>query len=504
MRGFILAAACLAAPAFAQTGTPPEPDGAALERASGGDDCPRQHPAYRITRDADRWGHLADPACRTDYADPVKHIPVAPGTFAYVGGEVRPFAETYANQALDPEADDTYLLQRTMLHVGVQIGRRDGGEDGQGVSARLFGQLKSGLAPGLDRRAPPDRDTLDLGIAFAELAYAWAGREGPGSSLSVRGGRLELHYGAGRLVSAREGPNVRSSYDGGLARLALGRGPLAGWSADAFLVQPNTTAGGVFDNTGTDGALFWGGVVSGPLASMGDVELYALTYTRDGSFFDQGPADETRTTLAARWTHGAGPWTVDLEGGGQFGTARRVAEDGALGPEADVAAWYVSANGTVTADALPGAPVLGVYSGVNSGDADPSDPDLQTFRAPFPPGRYFGAAAPFGPSNLSGVRPYLTVTLPAGLGLTASAYAFWRTRTTDGVYGVPGNPVRTGRNSSARYVGWEPELIATYALDAHLSFRAEVSHFVPGTFLDESVEGAAAVTYGGLRTTYKF
>ena len=494
------------APAAAQTGSPSPEDSS--ERGGGvARGCSPRHPAYNITRDLDRWDALADPTCRTDYADPVKHVPLGGGSFAYLGGQVRSLGETFVNQTFDPEADDTYLLQRTMLHLGVQIGRRDGGDDGRGVSARLFGQLKSGLAPGLDRQAPPDRDTLDLGQAFAELEYAWDGADGGGaSSLALRAGRLELHYGAGRLVSAREGPNVRSSYDGALARLTLARGALAGWSADAFVVQPNSTSPGVFDNAATEGARFWGVVARGPLASLGTAEVYLLTSTSDGAFYDQGPADETRTTLAARLTRNASTWSVDVEGGAQLGTGRTVAPDGALGPEADIAAWYASANATVSAPALPGAPLVGLYSGLNSGDADAAEPDNQTFRAPFPPGRYFGAAAPFGPSNLAGVRPYLTLSLPAGVALTASAYGFWRTRTTDGVYGVPGNPVRTGQTSSARFVGWEPELVLGYTLDAHLAFRAEVSHFAPGRFLDEATEGGDArpVTYAALRATYTF
>ena len=500
MRGLLLAAALLATPAVAQTG---EPD-PAVQAGAPPAGCPDGHPTYAITRDVDRWDYLADPACRTDYADPVKHVPLGGGSFAYVGGEFRFLPETFANQGFDSDADDAYVLVRTMLHLGVQVGPHDGGADGRGASARLFAELKSGLAPGLDRQAPPDRDTLDLGQAFAEVGYAWGGPRAS-SRVALRAGRLELHYGAGRLISAREGPNVRSSYDGALARLALGGGPLAGWTVDAFAVRPNTTRPGVFDNTGTPGASLWGAYASGPVPRVGTLDVYALGYSRDASFFDQGPADETRLTLGARWTRQAGAWTHDVEGGGQLGTARPLAPDGTPGPDADVVAWFVSTSTSVALAELPGAPTLGLYTGFNSGDADPDDPDLQTFRAPFPPGRYFGASAPFGPSNLSGARPSLTVQPTRRAAVSLAAYVFWRTRLSDGVYGVPGNPVRPAI-PDGRYAGWGPELIATYAVDAHLSFRAEASALRPGRYVRDSAPDAPSetVTYGALRATYRF
>jgi transposase len=91
-------------------------------------------------------------------------------------------------------------LQRYMLHADWHLS----------PTLRVFGQLKSGLAPGkAGGPEPPDEDRLDLHQAFADLRLPTA----PNQALTLRVGRQELSYGSSRLVSVREGPNVRQSFD---------------------------------------------------------------------------------------------------------------------------------------------------------------------------------------------------------------------------------------------------------------------------------------------------
>ncbi len=53
----------------------------------------------------------------------------------------------------------------------------------------------------------------------------------------------------------------------------------------------------------------------------------------------------------------------------------------------------------------PWMPVVGLRLGLSSGDGDPDDDRLHSFRAPFPPGRFFDEAPPLGSGNLAGPRP---------------------------------------------------------------------------------------------------
>lgn len=459
----------------------------------GASACPEGPRRYEILRQEEHWDALADPACRADYADRAKYIPVGSVGFATLGGQVRSEGEWFENAALDPDADDAYVLQRTMLHAAVQLGDRDAGLAGRG-----FVQLKSGLTPGAQDPSPVDRDALDLGQAFAEVSVAWGEAV---SRLTARLGRTEFHYGAGRLVTAREGPTVRSSYDGVQLRMEVGRGALSGWTADAFAARPNTTESGVFDNGLTSGAGLWGVYATGPVATGHALDVYVLGYTRDAEFYHQGPADETRHTVGARWTASRGAWTSDVEAGVQVGRAQPVDSTGAaVGPAGDVWAGYASAFGTLD---LPGPVSVGFQTGLNSGDGDASDPGLGTFRAPYPPGRYFGAAAPLGPSNLMGAAPLLTVAPLRGLSVTASSYLFWRASTADGTYGVPGSPVRPAGTGGDRFVGWTQELLARYVVDAHLDVVARLARFAPGGALRDG-SPTVPVVYTAAQVTYTF
>lgn len=484
--------------------------------------CPDDHPTYRFLRHEEHWDYLAAASCRTDYADPLKHIAVGDGSFFYVGGEVRSLVEGVGRRGTVPADNDTYLLQRATLHTGLQLGRRP-----DGVSGRLFAELKSGFAPGLDEVTPPDRDTLDLGQAIAEVSYAWDGASAHGSSedelsrLMLRAGRFELHYGAGRMISVREGPNVRASFDGGLARFVLGGGllgtdALTGWRADAFATRPNTTHPGVFDNRRTDGAALWGVYAKGPLRGGHALDAYYLGFEREGVRYAQGRLNQTRHTVGARWVYNgvADRWTHDLEVAVQFGAAQTMQEtagdsngerlnDSAF--EGDVLAWRIASEMTYTF-AFSNAPTLGLSTDVSSGDRDPAAVDLQTFTAPYPPGRYYDGAVPFGPSNLVDVQPTVSVRVLPWLTAIAGAHVFWRTSVHDGAYAVPGIALRTATadgGAAERFLGWAPGVILTAKATPHLTFGLEVNQFRPGGYYAQSGTDAV-VHYLGVEATYKF
>jgi hypothetical protein len=96
-----------------------------------------------------------------------------------------------------------------------------------------------------------------------------------------------------------------------------------------------------------------------------------------------------------------------------------------------------------------------------------------------------------------------TFTVRRALTLTANWLFFWRTRLDDGLYGVPGNLLRSGRGTSARFVGYSPGLEVHWHRDRHLSLTANIAVFTAGAFLQEAPP-AKTTTYFSAWSTYKF
>jgi hypothetical protein len=90
--------------------------------------CPSR-PQYSNTRYDDDFSYLHDPACRTDFWDPVKYIPlgVEKGWYLSLGGEIRERYERFHNPlwGQQPQSPGGYLLQRYLvfgdLHFGEEV-----------------------------------------------------------------------------------------------------------------------------------------------------------------------------------------------------------------------------------------------------------------------------------------------------------------------------------------------------------------------------------------------
>ena len=389
---------------------------------------------YATLRGDEDWSWLADPARRTDQLDRLKLVPLASGVSVSFGDDARLSFRDFGNEAFGQgRGDNAASYVRLNPAASVQLGNR----------IRLYGALKYGDLAGRRVPLPPaERDRVDLHQAFAELAAGdLLGLAVP--DVLVRVGRQELHYGAGRLVSIREKPNVRRDFDGGVVRLRLG--PLV---ADAFLAQPTADRAGTFDNRPDRRQALWGLYSSTALAGAGNIDLFYVGYRRGQSSYALGapapaagggggtavgaapapakgsPVDETRHTLGTRWWLGADEqpgWLLDLEAGVQQGGAT-----GQGGRRYGVFAWYGAGRVEYLFGGLPVRPSAGLDFGVNSGDGHASDGHIGTFRAPFPPGRYFGEANPIGPGNIAGVRPLVAIRPAEGLTLQAEVNLFWR------------------------------------------------------------------------------
>lgn len=435
-------------------------------------------PEYARLRDDEDWSFLRDRSRREDRFDPVKLVPLPwPSSFVSIGGELRLQYEWFANEewGAAPPDRDGYLLQRYMVHADLRLGS----------AVRLFGQVKSGVETGrAGGPRPPDEDRLDVHQAYGEWR---AGGRGVAPALAIRAGRQEFNFGSGRLVSVREGPNVRQSFDA--VRLVLRAGP---WRADAFVSRPVNTTPGVFDDRRDRGRALWGVYTSRTSGPGPNLDLYYLGYLRRQARFDQGVADERRHSVGVRLSGAAAAIDFNTEAIGQWGTF------GA----APIRAWTVASD---TGYRFPGAgrPRAGVRADVTSGDRDRADPALGTFNPLFPNGAYFGLIAPTGPLNHIDLHPSIEFTPHDDWTIAGNWLWFWRTRRDDGVYGVPGNLLRGGEGTAARFVGHSPGVEVQWRITRHLSITADVAAFPAGSFLGEAPP-SRAIAYVAAWTTYRF
>jgi hypothetical protein len=445
------------------------------------DEAPAPVRTYNLLRENDDWSFLADPSQRSDFWDPIKHIPLGcEACYLSLGGEIREAFERVGNDNWGKQPySNAFLLQRYMLHSDWHLGKR----------FRVFVQLKNGLE---DFRAggprPIDEKRLDFEAAFLEVGDThkknWA---------VLRVGRQELNYGSGRLVSVREGPNVRQSFDGVKIRSKAGA-----WNVDAWAVRPDLDKLGFFDNAPDHTTAFWGVYATRPLRRGVGYDLYYLGLDRKDATFERGTAAELRHTAGARlWrpiaTQEPGA-DFDYEGVVQFGT---------FGSD-DIRAWTLASDTGYSLTTMPLRPRFSIKADVSSGD-NPGSPTLGTFNPIYPIGNYFGVLADTGPGpvNFIDVHPRIQTQLGHGVSVSTDLIVQWRENLNDGVYAVPGFLLVPADGSRARFVGYRPGAEVRWQIDRHAYLQADYGIFCAGQFLKEASPGRN-INYLELWAGYKF
>lgn len=440
-------------------GTPPRGLGATDTR-----------PGYALVPADTDWSWLDDYDGPTDFYDRFKRIPLDPSGTVRLSLSALSYVEYegYDDAAfgLVPGYDD-YMNTRLNVYGDLEFGER----------VRLFGALKHGDRTGADvTPSPTERDSIDFHQGFVQLGLGDAFGL-PVGDVFVRAGRQELDYGGGRMITVREGPNVRNDFDGVIVRARIGRSV-----TDVFAAYEVSDERDAFDNETLDDRGVWGVYSSfalpGQVLGKGQaLDLYYFGNRRRDSPYVQALLDETRHSLGVRWTSAggvAGPgFSWDLEATGQFGSATNV---GPGGPIVDDVSGYSLTGSVGYGWNAAWSPFLNVAAGVTSGDDDPTDDRVTTFRAPYPPGRYFGDTTPFGPSNILGASAALSLQPTERLTVTPGALVFFRLEENDGLY-TPGGTVIRGANGDDHYVGWEANFLANYRFDRHWTGELEVGQF---------------------------
>jgi len=216
-----------------------------------------------------------------------------------------------------------------------------------------------------------------------------------------------------------------------------------------------------------------------------------LGYRRNEASFDQGTDHEVRHSWGVRaWGRST---TVDYN-------TEALLQTGTFG-QSRIRAWTVASDtGYRPVPALR----VGVRADLTSGDADRHDDRLGTFNPLFPKGDYFGLVSPLAPSNHIDLHPQVTINPRPNLVVRTIWLFFWRQQRDDGIYGIPGNLIRSGEGTHERFVGQSPGLEVEWQATQHLSFTGNLALFTAGPFIRESGPPAEDTTYVAGWVTYRF
>jgi Alginate export len=432
----------------------------------------------------DDFTYLHDRACRSNFWDPLKYIPLATekGWYLSLGGEIRERYERFHNPlwGQQPQSPGGYLLQRYLLFGDLHLG------DNVRVFAELMSDWENYRVGG--PRPQIDEDQLDFSQFFVDLTLHPFGAD---SSLTFRVGRQWLIYGSQRLISNRYGPNNPLPFDGFRAILKVAR-----WRVDAFAVKPVETNLGVFDDQAHLPTTFWGIYAVRPLSLVkgANIDLYYLGIHNKSATYAQETGTESRQTIGTRLWGARGPWDSNSE---------LIGQTGAFG-SGYILAWSGASDTGYTLKSLPLTPRVGLRAGVASGDHDKTGPNLQTFNPLFPTGFYFNQAILNGPINVMSIHPNLTFHLGENVALNGEWGWFWRQSTNDGVYGLSGmllRPVGVTRDS---YIGSQAQVTFDWQLDRHIHFQVNYLHFFVGGYLEDTAPTGKDVDFVTTSIQYLF
>jgi len=427
-------------------------------------------PAYTALRYDEDYSDLKDPSARTDLFDPIKYISWdEPGDFYLtLGGQVRDRYEDFQNYTFGSGAQtpDGYNLVRVMADADFHLGQY----------LRIFAEGLS--ATEQDRVGGPRASDVNdhfLNQAFLEFRIP----VGSKASLTVRGGRQIIVFGAQRLIGVSDFTNVRKTDDAVRATLTT-----PGNTLDVFYARPVRVPANDYVDNARPGDYFAGiydtwELPPGWAQSMkARLETYALYNQRPSMIFNTTTAGEDRTTLGTRLTAKPQAFDFDLEPDYQFGHFNGAATQ----------SFSVAAMGGYTLENAPFLPRAFVGADIASGGSHNQPGD--TFDQLFPSGHdQFGIIDAIGRQNIIDVHPGFTLTLlenkPGAKQLTLlSQYRqFWRESDQDAVYTSAGTVLRASGASDSRAVGGEVDEQVNWQLDRHVGASVGYGHFCPGAFI---------------------
>jgi hypothetical protein len=392
-----------------------------------------------------------------------------------IGGDLRERFEYFSNTNIGTHAMpyEGLLMHRLLLHA-----------DTHWDNFRLFSQLGNYEESGRDPQAKPtDIDHVDVRQFFIDYLIPL-----DNGTLTLRGGRQELAFGASRIVTARDGPNIRLAFDGLQIQCNS-----AEWKISAIAVRPAENTPAQFDDRTDRSQSLWGIYSTRTFAARGaHADFYYFGSINDAITFDSIKGKERRNTVGARYYGIYDGFDGDVE---------FILQNGEIGAQ-DIRAFALATDSGWTRRAAKWQPRIGLRTDVISGDRDRRDGTLGTFNALYPNGSYFSEASVLAQANLLDVAVSISIKPIARVGITWSINPLWRYSTVDALYSLPITPLIAGNTSKARYIGTQNQLIGVWQYNNYLSFKAALVKFEPGTFVQKG--GGRNLDYAQFATSFRF
>jgi hypothetical protein len=310
------------------------------------------------------------------------------------------------------------------------------------------------------------------------------------ASVTLRGGRQELIFGSQRLVGPGDFTQVPHTFDGAAAFVRIGDWTIIPfWSMAVPIINKYS-----FNDSSLDQQLF--GIFStGPLHLLPvNLDVYWLGVNNTVAAFNGTSGREQRQTLGGRTWGKIGQTNLDfeVEGAGQFGSVGN----------GSVAAGMFTAVLGYTAP-VRWSPRVYLEFDYASGDKSPGG-NVGTFNQLYPNAHSFlGYIDYIGRQNIISASGGLIATPIHDLTLSLQQYFFWRASDRDAIYNKAGAVLRPGTGTTARYVGAEVDLLATYNFTRHVQFYAGYSHFFPGEFIEKTGPSRGSdFLYGAIQYTF--
>lgn len=463
IRGLSLGAALfVAGPAMAQAsaekGTPATPIATGYPAAGTGEGTAQGK--YNVSRWAEDWRAMRDPAKRDDPLDRLKFLPLTQDGEVYLtlSGEFRYRVQATTNPDLrDREAQ---RQERVRVFAGADLHL--------GEHVRFYGELAHAGLQGVNLGTPGAnlRNRLTLQQGFGEVM----GEIG-GATVGVRGGRQEFSDGPNLLMAVRDDPTLHFVLDG---VRAYARGKRV--RADVFDLRYVAYGREGMGDDRTDGARRFSGVTFGyavPQAAFGGSKLFFDPFVwrlrNRNAVWGRTTAREERMFYGLHLYGDVGRWTIDWTANHQGGTFNGRSID----------ANQVFLAQTYRVGASPSAPRVGVHVDYASGGGGASGTgDLQTPSGLYGNNIYYSYQLFLTPTNLVAISPNVTVQPVKNLRVTGEYTMAWRPNENEAVYRASGAAFAGTQNVAGGHIADLIRAQAIWAVTPRVSLTGRYEHMM--------------------------
>lgn len=417
--------------------------------------------SYSVSRWAEDWQVMRDPAKRDDPFDRLKFIPIDDDGDVYLtlSGEVRLRVNLTTNPNL-----------REAGHQRQDIHRITGGADLHvGPHLRFYGEVSHGGISGRNLGVPAATLRNDLVALqyFAEVKTQVGGVE-----VGARYGRQEFADGPNLLVSQRDNNTIRYTLNGF-------RGWVRGSAAriDVFDMRPTAYGDlGTHDDV-SDPARRFSGVTAGfilPRDTLGGSQLNLDLFAW------------RRRNLVGTWGGRIGPATRYYLGGQLRGDVGPLAVDWSINHQSghfidqNIDAWQVFVAQTWRIGKAKTAPRVGIHFDYATGGGGygggGGDDTLRNAYSPFGNNIYYSYQLYLTPSNLVTVSPNVSFAPFRNARVTAEYEVAWRDSVSDAVYRANGQPFAGTQNFRGRRIADLTRLQLVWNATPRLTFTGRYEH----------------------------